>query len=128
MKKNKKILNEMREFSSDWLGKVNLIIGMLIIILTNFIGLILAYKFKNYILASIVAYVLVFIFMCYTKKVFFKTLNQKLLERTDMSILLFVFLPIIMILLSWKYFIAFLLTIVIAFMTVDFLKVIEVKE
>lgn len=128
MKKNEQFLKQMREYSSDWLGKLVLVAAMIITVLAECVGLIMAIAFKNYLLLSVFSYVTVIVLMCYTKRVFFQKLNQRLLEREDLAMVMFIILPIITIFLSWNYFWAFILTVIIAFITVDFLKLVEVKE
>lgn len=128
MKKNEKRLQNMREFTSDFLGKAVVITAMIIIFLLEIAGINIALEIHNYLLLSLFGYVVVTIAMCYTKKVFFKKLNGLLLKKPVFAEVVLYILAGITIIISRKSFIAFILTIIIAVMHVDFLKVIEVEE
>lgn len=127
MKKNEKILQSAREFISDWLGKVVVITAMIIIVVAEIVGLDTAVEIHNYFILALFLYVVVTIAVCYTKKVFLKALNYRLLKRTKLAELILYILAVTTILLSWKYFIAAILTAILAVIHADFYKVIEVE-
>ena len=54
MKKNEKILQNARDFTEDWLGKLVVITAMIITVLAECVGLIMAIAFKNYLLQGII--------------------------------------------------------------------------
>lgn len=128
MKKSEKKLQTIREMTSDWLGKVVVIMGIVITLLTGILGIIMAKELHNYLLLSVIAYMVVTLLMYYTKRVFFERLNHRMLKKQKLAEIVFGILAVVTILLSCKYFIAFILTFVIAIMRVDFLKVVEVEE
>lgn len=92
-------------------------------------GIVLAILEHNYLILAIVTYIwIVFIVQCYIKKMYIKNLVEKLIQIPYTSNLLFFITGIIAIILSWKYFIAFIFCMVHSFVYGEYSKLKEERR
>ena len=92
-------------------------------------GIVLAVVEHNYLILAIVTYIwIVMIVQCFIKKIYIKNLVEKLMKTPYTSNLLFFITGIIAIILSWKYFVAFIFCVLHSFAYGEYCKLKEERR
>lgn len=85
------------------------------------VGIWIAVVANNYLFLSIITFLLIWMITeCFVNKIFFEKIDNYLLETPKATILVFWIIFIITMILSWKYFVGFILSTILAFMLGDF--------
>lgn len=93
------------------------------LIVTAIIGILLAVTFNNYLVLSMTLFLCVLtIALVFVNKVFFRKLNNYLLEIPKATTLVLCIMCTVSAVLSWKYFIGVIFSVILAFMFADYIK------
>lgn len=127
MKKLEALLNKVVElFSVEGIRLhevIQALISLVLMCLYEGLGIWMAVVGNVYLVLSIATFLWVWMITeCFINKIFLKKLNNYLLETPKATTLVFWILFIFSIILSWKYFIGFILSVILAFMLADFIK------
>lgn len=99
-------------FNRERIAIITGIYFIIMLIVMEILGIVLAVGEHNYLLLSFFTYIILMVITeCFVKKNLFKKVVKALLKKTYTSNLLFFIVGCITIALSWKYFIAFLICI-----------------
>lgn len=93
------------------------------LIVTAIIGILLAVTFNIYLVLSVMLFLCVLtIALVFVNKVFFRKLNDYLLETPKATTLVLCIMCTVAAVLSWKYFIGVIFSVILAFMCADYIK------
>lgn len=121
-----KIIGVNGMWSSDVAQVVTCLVLM---ILFGGIGIWIAVVLQKYLILSMITFLWVWMIQeCFINKIFFKKLDNYLLQTPKATTLVFGVIFIITMILSWNYFVGFMLTTILAFIIGDFRKNKENKK
>lgn len=121
-----KIIGVNGMWSSDVAQVVTCLVLM---ILFGGIGIWIAVVLQKYLILSMITFLWVWMIQeCLSNKIFFKKLDNYLLQTPKATTLVFGVIFIITMILSWNYFVGFMLTTILAFIIGDFRKNKENKK
>ncbi|MCI8344470.1 MAG: hypothetical protein HFJ42_00535 [Clostridia bacterium] len=126
LQKLTKIIGVNGMWSSDVAQVVTCLVLML---LFGGIEIWIAVVFQKYLILSMITFLWVWMIQeCFINKIFFKKLDNYLLQTPKATTLVFGVIFIITMILSWNYFTGFMLTTILAFIIGDFRKNKENKK
>ncbi len=125
----KKLRSIKNWFTMDRMAIIIAVLLPIAVIMTEIVSIIGAVIEKNYFLLSIINYFVILLIVAgFFKKCFFKKLTYYLVKRPLSTKLVFFILGVSSIILSWRFFVAFLLCIPQAMIYGEFLRVEEEEK
>lgn len=98
------------------------IVFLVELVVLTFVGIYLASSLNNYIMLSVIIFFWVgLIKETFLKKELFKKLNNYLRETPKATTLIFLIISVIILVLSWKYFIGMIFSSILAFIFIDYI-------